>query len=737
MNYVVRLTLVWVMTLVFLASFAFAEVPQIINYQGRLTDGSGNPVADGPYLIKFKIYGSESGDDSLWYCGFQPVDVENGLFEYQLGSAAPLPDDLFSADTVRWLGITVGTDAEVSPRSRLTSIAYAYQALRADSAGYAFDLADGSVTTSKLADNAVTSAKIADDAVTSTEIQDYSIITSDIAYDAVTSDKIQDATIMFEDINQNGAALDQVMKWDGSQWTASDDEEGAGGDITAVNAGSGLTGGGTSGDVTVAVAADGITSGHIGSSAVGTSEIADNAVVSSKILDGTIQFSDMGQNGATLNEIMKWDGNLWVPASDENSGGDITAVSAGSGLAGGGVSGAVSLSVAADGINAGHIAADAVGSSEIATGAVGNLELASNSVSSTKITNGTITDADINPSADISISKIIGTAVNLTAGQTITGGKTFNNYVRFGDSTMMVNPTGIRIGDVTNPSESYLMRAERNYNTTMTRWGFYTNLENPSTGDLFGVYSSVRSSTAGSGGDVYAVRGSATSDGSGRYGLYGYAQARNVSITTGLSYGVYAIGYDGAASYGIYAYGGSATTNWAGYFSGNINVTGSVVKAADQVKIDHPLDPENKYLVHSSVESPDMKNVYDGVVTLDGNGEAIVDLPDYFDALNGDFRYQLTPLGAPGPNLYISERISGNNFTIAGGVPYMEVSWQVTGIRKDPFAEANRIEVEAEKPDDEKGLYLHPEAYGFGRERFINYEQERAAELEMEESRGE
>jgi hypothetical protein len=53
-----------------------------------------------------------------------------------------------------------------------------------------------------------------------------------------------------------------------------------------------------------------------------------------------------------------------------------------------------------------------------------------------------------------------------------------------------------------------------------------------------------------------------------------------------------------------------------------------------------------------------MKNVYDGIVVLDHKGKAEIDLPDWFGALNKDFRYQLTAIGAPGPNLYIAEEIS-------------------------------------------------------------------------------
>jgi hypothetical protein len=183
--------------------------------------------------------------------------------------------------------------------------------------------------------------------------------------------------------------------------------------------------------------------------------------------------------------------------------------------------------------------------------------------------------------------------------------------------------------------------------------------------------------------------------------------------------------------------------DYAAVLNGKVKITGNLEKAGGSFKIDHPLDPANKYLCHSFVESPDMKNVYDGVVVLDNKGKAEIELPDWFGALNKDFRYQLTAIGAPGPNLYIAEEISdmatttntkyssksSNNknknknsrFKIAGGTSGMKVSWQVTGIRKDPWANANRIRVEEDKPDKERGYYLHSDLYGQPEDKGISH----------------
>jgi hypothetical protein len=124
------------------------------------------------------------------------------------------------------------------------------------------------------------------------------------------------------------------------------------------------------------------------------------------------------------------------------------------------------------------------------------------------------------------------------------------------------------------------------------------------------------------------------------------------------------------------------------------------------------LDPVNKYLAHSSVESSEMMNIYTGGVVLDIKGEATIELPTWFEALNRDFRYQLTAIGEPGPNLYIAAKVNGNRFKIAGGSPHLEVSWQVTGVRQDAWAKTHPLQVEQEKTGTARGRYLYPEAFG-------------------------
>ncbi len=132
-------------------------------------------------------------------------------------------------------------------------------------------------------------------------------------------------------------------------------------------------------------------------------------------------------------------------------------------------------------------------------------------------------------------------------------------------------------------------------------------------------------------------------------------------------------------------------------FVGNLDIQGALSKGSGTFVIDHPLDPKNKLLFHSFVESPDVKNLYDGIVILDKNGEAIVSLPAYFDAVNKDARYQFFAIDEAMPGLFIKNEVQNNQFTLSGGKPGGKVSWQVTGIRHDPYILAHPPIVEVEK----------------------------------------
>lgn len=309
--------------------------------------------------------------------------------------------------------------------------------------------------------------------------------------------------------------------------------------------------------------------------------------------------------------------------------------------------------------------------------------------------------------------------------------------VRIGDSTMTADNVGVRIGDATAPTDFTLLHLERSWSSPGDPCGQYISTENAGSGGMIGLQ--VHASTgSGQPGNVTGMTVNANGDGPTRIGV----SVSTVSGSShGSSYGLLGSAALGDDAYGVYGSANSATNcygvygsalkqanSYAGYFDGHVSITGTLSKAGGAFRIDHPLDPENRYLQHSFVESPDMMNIYNGVATLDGKGAATVVLPDYFEALNRDFRYQLTAIGAPGPNLYIAEEITGNMFKIAGGAPLMKVSWQVTGIRKDAYAEKNRIQVEVDKQPDQRGMYLHPEAFDLPSERGIDYGRIKAAQ---------
>jgi hypothetical protein len=179
------------------------------------------------------------------------------------------------------------------------------------------------------------------------------------------------------------------------------------------------------------------------------------------------------------------------------------------------------------------------------------------------------------------------------------------------------------------------------------------------------------------------------------------------------------IGIGGYAPNGFGVFGWSPN-NWAAYFDGAVSVVrdlhvhGTLYKAGGAFRIDKPLDPAHSYLQHSFVESPQMMNVYKGHVVTNDHGFATVTLPRWFQALNRDFEYQLTVVGKAhwDAKAAIWQEVKDNRFTIRTDQANVKVSWQVTGVRHDPYANAHRIQVLVPKEGKAEGTYLHPKLYG-------------------------
>jgi hypothetical protein len=166
---------------------------------------------------------------------------------------------------------------------------------------------------------------------------------------------------------------------------------------------------------------------------------------------------------------------------------------------------------------------------------------------------------------------------------------------------------------------------------------------------------------------------------------------------------------------------GQSSSGLAGLFDGNVEVSGDLaVNGVKSFRIDHPLNPENKYLYHAAIESSEVLNIYSGNVTTDANGLAAVVLPPWFEALNKDLRYQLTVVGTFAQAI-VAEKVRNNRFMVKTSAPNVEVSWQVTGVRSDAAMITHPFQTERDKPERERGTYLKPEAHGQPEERGVEW----------------
>lgn len=331
-----------------------------------------------------------------------------------------------------------------------------------------------------------------------------------------------------------------------------------------------------------------------------------------------------------------------------------------------------------------------------------------------------------------------------TSGRAVSGVATaIGAITNYGGWFEAHGDTGRAVGAVASGASGYAVKGIADATGAVTNYGGHFTAKGDTAQAVVGIANSTSSVSVNYGGFFSASSGYGV-------GVYGEGQSKGVSgkgaeigvygttlqddaigvfgttgvVYSGNNYGVkgYSYAAGSANAYGLYASVSGSTTGaqYAGYFSGDVHVNGTLSKSGGSFKIDHPLDPENKTLSHSFVESPDMMNIYNGNVELDERGEALVQLPDWFEALNRDFRYQLTTIGNFAP-VYVAEEIAGNQFRIAGGSRGTKVSWQVTGIRHDAYAEQNRIPVEEDKPQGEQGSYLNAASFGMPEERSVEW----------------
>jgi hypothetical protein len=480
--------------------------------------------------------------------------------------------------------------------------------------------------------------------------------------------------------------------------------------------------------------------------------VANNSITSAKILNGTILFADFAQNGATNGQVVKWNGSAWVAGNDSAVGGASSQWTT------------LASDIYYNGGNVGIGAATAPGYKlDLTHGGATGLHVKSTSSFSVVDIDAQSGDAALrfqkagvnqwnmrnrpsdnyleffelggggsrvviqdstgfvgigettHPTYILDVLHNGSNGAHIKAGPGSAGYSTVDIDANNGDASVRLQKAGVNQWSMRNrPTDNYLEFTD--VAAATSRMVIQNGTGNVGIGEttspayrldvLHGGSTGIRSRSSASFSvvDIDAFSGDAAL----RFQRAGVGQwnIRNNPVTDDLQF---------------FELGGGGERMRIENTTGNVAVVGTLSKGAGSFKIDHPLDPENKYLYHSFVESPDMMNIYNGNIVTDGSGKAVVALPDYFEALNMDFRYQLTVIGAFAQAI-ISKKVANNQFEIATSQPGIEVSWMVTGVRHDAFANKNRIPRETDKEAVNRGKYLHPAAFNLPAARGIGYD---------------
>ena len=744
-----------------------SSLPRLVRFGGTVKDLNGNPLT-GVVGITFALYSEQTGGAALWIETQNVTADSNGHYVALLGTttAGGLPAEIFTSEQARWVGVQVSGQAEQA-RVLLVSAPYALKAGDAETIGglppSAFVLANGSQGAASGAKGASAPASAgvqknsvppANPAVTGKGVIDF-IPMWDSASDIIDSVIFQKTSAIGINTTAPAATLDVNGKTDirdtltlfpkgtdptlaisgtafrvdqtGKMTFISGQTFPGTGTITGITtaSGSGLAGGGTKGTLNLSVPAAGIINAMLQHSSLTLTAGGGMTGGGSVSLGGS---TTLGLKTCGANQVLQYVSGAWTCS---NAGtGTITGVTAGTDLTGGGTSGPVTL----------NLDTTKVPQLNAANTFTGNQTITGNITSSALISGQTGSFSGNNSSQIEGLSQAGNGVYGNTAG--ISGlangfaavlGDSQSYFGVWGTSGSNdgVHGNSVSGNGVAGFSQSGYAGVYGNGGTGVAGasssssgpGGNFTGFTAPSGSGLNG--------TAGIdsvGGDGDGNSGS-NSGGPGVMGTGGGAYSGGAGgVFTGGSAGFGGDGVDGNAGTG------PAADGWAGNFTGDLQVTGQIFAGTKDFRIDHPLDPANKYLVHASVESSEMKNIYDGNITTDGQGQATVQLPEWFEVLNTDFRYQLTVIGQFAQAI-VARKIENNRFEIRTSAPSVEVSWQVTGVRQDAFAKAHPLVVEQEKEARLRGFYIHPELYGAPPEKQIEWARHPQMMKKMQEMR--
>jgi hypothetical protein len=656
-----------------LVSATQVVVPRLIRFSGIVKDaGAASTVG-----ITFTLHEGQKDNTALWI-ETQNVQLDGtGKYTVLLGAtkAEGIPTEMFTSGKAQWLGIRVENQPE-PPRVLLVSVPYALRAAEADTlAGH---LPADFVTTDKLS------------SAVQQELQQATSSSSPVPGTGKKSGiKASTPTETATDFIDNNGSQVLLVQQNGAG-SALNAIATTGLAVTAKSTGTAIFGNSTGTGSSAGV--EGITSSPAGRGVYGfnTATTGQNFGVVGAA-NSTAGIGVFGSNGATTGAAT----GVWGTTT---STGGIALKGTSTGTSG--ATTGVLASVKSSSGTAAVLQNSASGKIISGQGGASNTEVFSVDAYGNLKANGTISTTTQVYSTSTSGLPAVFADSNNSTGVAVYG------YAGLGQGIL----------GVTNDPNSYagqfkniLQSAPANPGYALAAFTGNGTIADAQTTSIVGVAAGVFT------GPIGVVGANDASDGG--YG-FGVAGINNLDAGEGVE-GVN-LGADGAAIRGNDEING--IDSYAGVFFGRVYASGTITGASPIVQAaDHPRDPANKILNHAAVVSPEMKNFYDGVITTNADGEALVTLPEYFEDFNRDFRYQLTTIGQFAQAIVLRE-IQNNQFAIKTDKPNVKVSWLVTGVRNDAFAKAHPLEAETEKSATQRGFYFHPEAYGASKELGIGNE---------------